>query len=273
MTLHVYEELEQNSPEWYAARAGIVTASAVGKLITVGTIGASGYGCPDCGAVVDSPCMSKASKQPKPISTHHPARTAIANTVGAQTLTVADNDTSRALLLTLAAERITGNVEQLPMTADMWRGHEDEPLARAHYAEHYAPVEEVGFMVREDNGVRLGFSPDGLVADDGLTEFKSRLQKKQVNVFLTDEVPAINMPQLQCGLLVSGRAWIDYCSFTPGMPMYRKRVHPDPAWFAAITAAVTAAERRITAIVTAYNTATEGLPLTEPRIDLDDITF
>jgi hypothetical protein len=36
------------------------------------------------------------------------------------------------------------------------------------------------------------------------------------------------MAQLQCGLLVSGREWIDYVSYCGGMPMYVKRVLPDP---------------------------------------------
>lgn len=36
MSLTVYEDLEQGSPEWLQARAGIVTASTVGKLLTAG---------------------------------------------------------------------------------------------------------------------------------------------------------------------------------------------------------------------------------------------
>ena len=273
MGLTTYDELEQRSPEWYAARAGIVTASMVGSLINAGIVGPMKYGCEDCGAVPDEPCKSKASKATKYISTLHGLRAAMAEEVSEPLLTVADTETSRGWLLTLAAERITGHVEETPVTGAMQRGIEDEPLARDHYAEHYAPVEEVGFMVREDNGIRLGFSPDGLVNHDGLVEFKSRLQKKQVEVFLRDEVPAVNYAQLQCGLLVSGREWIDYCSFTPGMPMYRKRVFPDPSWFRAITSAVADAEERIEQIVTTYTAATEGLPVTEPRLDLDDIVI
>ena len=34
MTLHVFKDLEQRSPEWYAARCGIVTASVVGRLLS-----------------------------------------------------------------------------------------------------------------------------------------------------------------------------------------------------------------------------------------------
>lgn len=34
MTLHIFNELEQGTPEWVEARRGILTASAIGKLIT-----------------------------------------------------------------------------------------------------------------------------------------------------------------------------------------------------------------------------------------------
>lgn len=34
MTLHIYDQLEQGSDEWFAVRRGIVTASVVGKLLT-----------------------------------------------------------------------------------------------------------------------------------------------------------------------------------------------------------------------------------------------
>jgi hypothetical protein len=40
------------------------------------------------------------------------------------TLKVADNDVSRGITATLAAERITGWTEDTPMNSDMWRGVE-----------------------------------------------------------------------------------------------------------------------------------------------------
>ena len=49
MTLHVYEELEQGTEEWMGARRGIVTASVVGKLITIGSPDAITVDCPACG--------------------------------------------------------------------------------------------------------------------------------------------------------------------------------------------------------------------------------
>ena len=274
MTLHTWEELEQGSDEWLDVRAGMVTASTIGRLITVGVVGAIGYGCPDCGAVKGEACRSKASKVDKPISTFHGLRSDAAIEADALALSVADNDTSRGLLLTLAGERITGRVDPVRVTPDMWRGTDEEPIARAFYASHKrVAVDEVGFMVREDNGVRLGFSPDGLVGDDGLIEIKSRLQKKHVQTVLDDTVPAENMGQVMAGLFVSGREWCDYVSFSAGMEFWTKRVHPDPVWFDAIAKAAAWAEERITNYVTTYRSRTEGLPVTEPRIDLDDIVI
>ena len=181
-------------------------------------------------------------------------------------LKVADNLTSKSLMMALVAERITNYVEPMATTRDMERGNLDEPYARQVYSERYAPVAEVGFMVREINGYRLGYSPDGLVADDGLIEIKSRKQKIQLGTFLDDEVPAANMAQIQTGLLVSGRDWLDYVSYTGGMPPYIKRVYPDQKWFAAIIAAMVQFETNAADMLDKYLKATEGNEPTE-RID------
>jgi hypothetical protein len=119
----------------------------------------------------------------------------------------------------------------------------------------------------------LGYSPDGLVADDGLVEIKCPRPKGHLNTILADEVPAAHMPQLQAGLLVSGRKWIDYVSFNAGMPLFVKRVLPDPDWHAAITAAVARFEAAAVEIVAAYRTATANLPATERVPDLDELVF
>lgn len=213
MSLTVYSDLDQRDAAWYEARRGIVTASAVGLLVT-------------------------------------------------PTLKVANNDTSRAYLASLAAERITGRVEESPTTRDMLRGILDEPLARDHYSEHVAPVAECGLMVREIGGARLGYSPDGLVGDDGLIEIKSRTPKKHLATILADRVPTENMAQIQAGLYVSGRSWCDYVSWCGGMPMWVVRVTPDPEWQAAITEALDAAEGVIYHHVAAYERAVSGLPAT-----------
>lgn len=183
--------------------------------------------------------------------------------ITAKTLKVAANDTSRALALLLVAERITGWVDPVYVGGDMIRGTLDEPVARDWYSEHYAPVSEVGFIVRDDWGFSIGYSPDGLVGDDGLIEVKSRRAKKHLATILADEVPAENVAQIQCGLLVSGRSWCDYVSWCGGMPMWTKRVFPDPAWQDAIVEAVRAFEATAAEMVATYTERTAGLPVTE----------
>ena len=226
MSIKVFETLEQGSPEWLAARCGLLTASTIGRLIT-----------------------------PK--------------------LQVADNETSRGLTLTLAAERITGHVEYVHPTFDMQRGTDEEPIARAVYAEHFGPVEEIGFLTCEFDGFTIGYSPDGLVGSDGLIEIKSRKPKAHLTAILENKPPAENMAQLMCGLLISGRQWIDYVSFSGGLSLWVKRVYRDDAWFEAIYAAAASFETNVTASVATYHAATLGMPATErvEQFRIEDLTF
>lgn len=187
------------------------------------------------------------------------------------TLKVARNDTARSLVRSLAGERISGQVDFLPPTADMRRGTEDEPIARAYYEDSYAPVTELGMFELRTNTFRLGYSPDGLVGDDGLIEIKSRKPKKHIQTVLDDSPPAENMAQLQAGLFVTGRSWIDYVSYSAGLPLWVKRVFPDPAWFDAIEAAAEQFEKDMAETIERFTAAVAGFPETEPREENDDL--
>lgn len=276
MTIHIDKDIEQGSDEWLAARCGVLTASTIGKLITVGIVGPDAYTCDDCGADSYQPCLSKASKVPKAISGYHSARTDVAAEVAAPLLSIARTDTANALLRTLAAERITGHVEPIPVSWDMQRGTDDEPFARDAYAEWAGvTVDEIGFAVREEEGAnvtfKLGYSPDGLPGDDGLIEIKSRRQPRQVETILNDEVPAENLAQIHAGMWVMDRQWCDYISYRDGLHLYVKRVHRDPAWDLAVFGAAEYAERTIRQHVATYTKRVEGLPFVDKRPDLDDI--
>ena len=131
-------------------------------------------------------------------------------------LEVAANEGSRALTAVLVAERVTGFVDPTWKSLDMWRGAEEEPLAAEVYSEHYAPVTTCGFMSRDDWGFSIGYSPDGLVGDDGLIEVKCPRSKGHLLTILADEVPPEYMAQMQAALLVSGRDWCDYVSYCGG---------------------------------------------------------
>lgn len=189
------------------------------------------------------------------------------------TLKVADNETSRTLTMQLAAERITGHVEHVYPTADMQRGTDDEPFARAVYSEHFAPVEEIGFVTLEQDGYTIGYSPDGFVGDDGLVEIKSRKPEKHIAHVLDGKPPVYNMAQMQAGMFITGRKWCDYISFSAGLPLWVRRVFPDPRWFAAIEAAAKTFEINVANIVNNFNTATKGLPMTERRATIEEISF
>ena len=168
------------------------------------------------------------------------------------TMRPASNDKERAHLFELLGQRITGYTEPHYISDDMLRGHEDEIEARIRYAEHFAPVTACGFVTNDDHGVVIGYSPDGLVGDDGLIECKSRRQKYQIETILADEVPAEYLLQCQTGLLVTGRKWLDFVSYCGGLPMVVKRVWPCPEIQQAIIAAASAFEQRLAAAQARY---------------------
>lgn len=262
MSLTAYTDIVQGTEEWDDLRRGMVTASAVGQLLSVGTLGAIGYDCPYCRASVGDPCVSNRAPG-GPIKTMHPHRATVAQQAAVRTIEPATGDTARSLTRLLVAERITGWTDPTYMSDDMIRGREDEPRAIEVYAREYAPVTKVGFLVRDEEWGQLGFSPDGLVGDDGLIEVKSRRAKKHLATILDDDIPAENMAQIQAGLLVSGRAWADYISFSGGMPLWTKRVFPDERWFDAIREAVRLFEKTATEMTATYRARVEGLPMTE----------
>lgn len=188
------------------------------------------------------------------------------------TLKSANNDKSRAHLFELAAQRITGYVEPAYISDDMLRGMQDEAVARDIYAEHYNEVENVGFITQDFEGFTLGYSPDGLVGDDGLIEIKSRRAKFQVETIFSGEVPEEYMLQLQTGLLVTGRKWIDFISYCGGMHLFVKRVTPDERYQNAIREAAKNAEEKIGEIIADYESKAGSLIKTE-RIQQEEMTL
>lgn len=173
------------------------------------------------------------------------------------TLKAASNDKERAHVYELLAQRITNYVEPAYISDDMLRGKDDELEARALYAKHYAPVEEVGFIVRDFGWGKIGYSPDGLVGHDGLIECKSRRQKYQVQTIVSGAMPDDYLMQVQTGLLVTGRKWLDFVSYSGGLPMEVIRVLPDARIQAAILEAAEAFEGRIEAMRATFLKAVE----------------
>ena len=200
MSVTYHEELVQGSPEWHAARCGLLTASEMHLIVT-------------------------------------------------PTLKPASNDKERAHMWELLGQRITKHVEPRYVSDDMLRGQEDEIDGVELYAKHYAPIKRVGFVTNDKWGFTIGYSPDALVGEDGLVECKSRNQKYQIRTLVdyvsADKIDPDFMIQVQTGLLVSERDWLDVISYCGGLPMATVRVFPDEKIQGAIVEAAVAFESRL----------------------------
>lgn len=166
------------------------------------------------------------------------------------TLKIAANEKERAHLYELLAQRITGHVEPHYIGDDMLRGFEDEIKARDAYSKNYAPVEQVGFITNDWLGFPIGYSPDGkIIGKRAGIEAKSRRQRFQVQTILEnvvgEDIPADYVIQVQTGLMVAEWEFIDFLSYSGGLPMAVIRVHPDPQVQAAIEEAACAFEARL----------------------------
>ncbi|WP_072389778.1 lambda exonuclease family protein [Hyphomicrobium sp. CS1GBMeth3] len=142
----------------------------------------------------------------------------------------AESKTRKTYLRKLAAERITGLVVQTwDGNADTRRGHEQEPEARNLYdfLRDAAPV-QVGFLRRGP----VGCSPDSLVGEEGLLEIKTRAPHLQVEMLEAGVMPPEHKAQVQGQLWISGRKWVDFMSYCPGLPPFISRIERDPIYIA-----------------------------------------
>ena len=161
------------------------------------------------------------------------------------TLKVTSNEKERTHLFELLSQRISQYVDPVFIGFNGDRGHQEEVLAKIKYIEHVAPIQDMGFITNDKYGFTIGYSPDGLVGDDGLVECKSRVQKYQVQTIAELEVPEEHVFQLQTGLIVSERKWIDYISYCGGHLMCVLRVFPDLVIQEAIINAAIKFEQRL----------------------------
>lgn len=151
---------------------------------------------------------------------------------------------SRAnLMADLIVERLTGQPASTFTNAHMEWGTEQEPHARAAYSARTGElVEEVGF-IDHPRILNSGASPDGLVSDEGLVEFKCPATATHLDTLLAGEVPSKYIPQMQWQMACTNRAWCDFVSYDPRLPehlrMFVKRVERDDAYIKMLETEVT----------------------------------
>lgn len=134
-------------------------------------------------------------------------------------------DAAYTLMNQLVGERFTGEpADKFEGNRHTDRGHELEPVAREFVSERLG-IEIIDCGIILNHG--CGYSPDGLVGDNGLVEIKTKLPKLQVAVILGGVIPAEHMVQCQVGIWLSERDHLDFASFYPGMPLFHQRTYPD----------------------------------------------
>lgn len=125
--------------------------------------------------------------------------------------------------------------------AAMARGKRMEELARQAYVEStFQDCRQIGFarrtaLLRYDV---VGASPDLLVGDDGLAEFKSTSPHLLIEVLERGArgFPPEHRAQCQGTMLVTDRRWCDLVLFWPGFPPCKFRVERDDRYCSELVA-------------------------------------
>lgn len=127
-----------------------------------------------------------------------------------------------------ASEILTGKVNDYFKNEAMERGNELEYNSLLTYEFMTGnTVKQVGFVERNKY---IGYSPDGLVNDDGLIEIKNMTNKIYFRYALNRKIKPEHYSQMQYGMMVCKKKWCDYVvtnSNFDDRPIIIVRVYPD----------------------------------------------
>lgn len=139
----------------------------------------------------------------------------------------------------LAIERISGApLDEGFETWQMKRGHELEPAARMeHELQTGLMVQRAGFVVTEDR--LFGASADGLIGEDGGSEYKCLVSPEKLRSVLIDQDFSDYVDQVQGCMWLTGRKWWEFCLYCPalepiGKQLWRRRVQRDENYIEAM---------------------------------------
>jgi len=142
----------------------------------------------------------------------------------------------------LVAERLTGVPYESFKSAEMQRGNEVEAEAVSAYAFICgAQCDRIAF-VDHPTIEMAGASPDALIGDNGLAEFKCPASHTHIETLLSDKIDGDYVRQMQWQMACTGRQWCDFVSYDPRLPtdmaLYVRRLQRDDAAIAAMEMAV-----------------------------------
>ncbi len=227
MNCHFIECL-QGSPEWFAARCGIPTASCFADAISmVGGLDDRQQQYVDLVQGGMKPTAAATAAGYKSV----PTSSAVARVLAGGVAGI-PSDTALRYAADLSIEIVSGKPHGEPPKA--WvleRGHQMEAIARRKYeARTLAFVTEAGICKTGDG--LFGYSTDGLVQDEGLIEIKAPIDSTKIFAMLRTGDVSEYMHQMQGGMWITGRKWCDFIMYVPdlavvGKDLFVKRVHRD----------------------------------------------
>lgn len=100
------------------------------------------------------------------------------------------------------------------------------------------PLQSVGFCTTDDG--RIGCSPDGLLGTDGGLEIKCPQPHTHLRYFMEGGVPKEYLAQVHGSMLVTGRPWWEFMSYSRQFPPVIVRVERDERIQALLRAAIDA---------------------------------
>lgn len=125
----------------------------------------------------------------------------------------------------LAIERISGKLlsEDKFDTFEMRRGRELESDARLLHEERIgALVEQTGIALTDDK--RFGASLDGLIGEDGSSEYKCFIGPSSLMPILLENDVSKSTDQVQGQLWITGKKWSDFVLYCPALKAINKEL-------------------------------------------------
>lgn len=142
----------------------------------------------------------------------------------------------------LAVERINGRACDYDTyeTYAMRRGKELEAEARYEHERRIGSfIEQAGVALTDDRC--FGFSTDGFIGDDGVSEYKCFTDGSKVRAILFGGSDEEVIDQVQGGLWITGRKWCDFCLYYPdlasrGLGLTIRRIYRDEEYIEKLVA-------------------------------------
>ncbi len=199
----IIDQIEQGTPEWHRARAGVITASRASEFASESKLAPMPDDVKYCKDGKNHSFVYSGSNY---IGTN---KAELQNMIRA-TLPPVYGDMRQGYMAELVAQIATGLIpEQMSFKQCEW-GHDHEDQARAFFElEHGVDVEVPAFIYR-DKEKRFGISPDGLIVGKKIgLELKCPFTSKVFVEFATcDKIKKEYIEQCQYSMWVTGyEAW------------------------------------------------------------------